>query len=465
MKWLRNRFLLMSYFLLLTLLVALGCTQKEDPAEVLILCENHSCGDLKMITADTSSEGYHYLNPSLSPDGTRVLFTADWWALPSDPRLADDQPFTINRQLLVIPVQERISAQESLEDQGAELIRLNRVSMVFGTTVTELSGILDDQKGDPTWGDDNTIIFWVHTIRGGARLFQADISDPSDVTPVCLYQEPTDFNPSPSLWQHMAPSISPDKEWLLFTRSGCAIPDSFETCTGLAIWALQMSTAGSGPDAETVAFPVTSEISRIETPRWSPDGNKILFSGSLDMGNSGTGAGTELFTVDFDTTGLADYVADGTPMALDRNVDRLTYTSYLEGDPIVGVLNSSATYSANMSEIYFVSTRRAPSITLHDRNIWRIPADGSLPPEILFFSRADDVDPYISPDGSSIIFSSQLGFPGEMLNRLEEEAYQRLKEENPNLSEVEARSRAKADRQLLEFFHGVMSHLYLYRNW
>ncbi len=184
-----------------------------------------------------------------------------------------------------------------------------------------------------------------------------------------------------------------------------------------------------------------------------------MFSGGLDVAGTGVGAGTELFTVDFDTTGLAA----GTVVP-DINLTRLTFTTMTAGDPIAGILNFSPVYSNDSGTIYFVSTRRAPAITLHDRSIWRIPADGRLEPEIYYFTRSDDVDPTVLPDGR-ILLSSTLGFPTEMLNRLEEEAYQRLLVDDAtgNLAEVQLRALAAEERLQLEFFEGVMSHIYIYR--
>jgi len=150
-------------------------------------------------------------------------------------------------------------------------------------------------------------------------------------------------------------------------------------------------------------------------------------------------------------------------MVLDRNLDRLTFTNYVQGDPISGVLNTSPSYTFDDSEIIFVSTRRAPSITLHDRNLWKIPSDGRLDPEIFYFTRSDDVDPEVQPDGT-ILLSSQLGFPTEVLDQLEEEAYQQLVQENDgSMTEVEMRSLAADQRRQLEFFEGVMSYMYLFR--
>ncbi len=271
--------------------------------------------------------------------------------------------------------------------------------------------------------------------------------------------EDSDDTPSPLFSHHQAPALSPDHRWLAFTRSACVLPDSFETCSGTSLWVLDMDTAGADDGYDSSAYQIVSEYSRLETPNWSPDGTKLIFSGGMDVAGAGTGAGTELFTIDFDTTGLA-----AGALTLDNNLTRLTFTSMAEGDPISGILNNSPVYDNDGGAIFFVSTRRAPAITLHDRNIWRIAADGSLDPEIYYFTRADDVDPTVLPDGR-ILMSSALGFPTEMLNRLETEAYQRLRldPETAGLAEVQLRALAAEERLQLEFFEGVMSHIYIYR--
>ena len=48
--------------------------------------------------------------------------------------------------------------------------------------------------------------------------------------------------------------------------------------------------------------------------------------------------------VDFDTTGLGDYLAGSADMTLDNNLIRLTYTEYEPDDPISGILNTSPVY-------------------------------------------------------------------------------------------------------------------------
>ncbi|MBM4131316.1 hypothetical protein FJ250_09880, partial [bacterium] len=270
----------------------------------------------------------------------------------------------------------------------------------------------------------------------------------------------------PVLYQHTEPALSPDGRWLAFMRSGCVIPDSLATCTGLAIWMVDMTTAGAGDGYGARAFPVTREYSRIEAPAWSPDGRRLVFSGGMDVAGR-RGVGTELFTIDFDTTGLAT----GT-VRLDRNLRRITSTTLRPGDPIAGVLNTAPCYAPDGSRIYFISSRRVPALTLHDRNVWSVPADGSLEPEIYYHTRGDEANPTLNPDGT-LLLSSTLGFPTEMLDRLMEEAYQRIRQANedsiaanpnyPPKSELRMRTEAAEERQQLAFFEGVMSHLYLFR--
>ena len=464
MKWLRNRFLYLSYVVVLVGLVLVGCTSKEDPSEVLPLCGNHTCGDLAMVTTDTSSEGFHYLNPKMSPDGTQILFTADWKAIPAVRFFDTNDLFTSYRQLVVIPRRESVDPAISLADQGGVLVRFDgaNATLWINNASIELTNIESElRKADPDWLDDSNIICSIYTQRG-YRLFTSDITgicgdEECKVTPNVAYMEESDGTLDGGRWQHLESSVSPDGNWVAFTRSGCALPDSFETCTGTSLMLMETASMGLENGYGCRVMALTNEYSRIEDPSWSPDGSRLVFSGGMDL-DGGTGAGTEIYTIDVDTTGFS---AGG--MTLDNNLTRLTYTSYNEGDPIVGVLNSSPSYTPDGGEIIFVSTRRAPSITLHDRNLWVIPSDGRLDPEILFFTRSDDVDPEVLPDGS-VLLSSQLGYSTEILDQLEEEAYQRLLQNNEEngLTEVEMRAAAAAERQELEYFEGVMSHMYIF---
>ena len=474
MKWLNNRFLPLIYVGLLASFVVIGCTGKQDPFETLVVCGNHTCGELAMVTTDTSSKGFHYLNPSLSPDGSEVLFSADWNAMPADEREPEDQYYVNYRQMVTIPYIEGGNDRPALDlaDQGAELIRLVETSIRIQGGVVSLVGVVNYDKGDPIWQDDLHVIFAMRVNAIGMRIFRADITDKDRATLEPLFLEPTDNDEQPRQWNHVNPQISPDGRWLVFVRSGCIDPQDLGTCEDTAIWAMDMSTAGDGDGYDTKVFPLTDDYKRLERPSFSPDSRRLAFSSYLDVvGYSGSDeSATEIFAMDFDTTGLD--VNDTNRMVLDRNLERITFTDMAEGDPLNGVLNYYPSYSLDGNEIYFVSTRRAPATTVHARAVWKVPANGGFDPEIHFFSRFDDSDPYIMWDGT-IMLSSTFGFPTEMLDVLEEEAYNRIKQENeeaheedpannPLLSEVELRQQAADERRQLENFEGVMSHIYVF---
>lgn len=68
-------------------------------------------------------------------------------------------------------------------------------------------------------------------------------------------------------------------------------------------------------------------------------------------------------------------------------------------------------------------------------------------------------------DGA-LLLSSAMGFPTEMLTRLEEEAYQRWvvrdSTENLGLDEVQIQELASEEIRNLQFFENVMSHIYTF---
>ncbi len=451
MKESHGRAVILVYFILVLGLLMVGCSTKEDPPEELIMCGNHSCGNLVMVTTDTSSDGYQYLEPALSPDGNTIVFTADWGALPSTDRPPDPLPF--NRQLILVPVREGTEPETELAISGATLIFMPGFNIEIAGNPSNFFLTDTWQKGDPIWMDNQTVIFWIQIQRGN-RLYKVDITqDPA--LPVALYFEPEDMQQAGRFWQHVDPALSPDGRWLAFARHGCWDPEDLSSCSGRSIWVLDMETAGL--ENENIVFPITSEVSQSGGTVWSPDGSHLAFYSSLDLVGEGGNSINEIFTVVFDTTGLA---ATGA-VALDNELRRVTFTHLDEGDPLTGIKNLNPAYTDGGASILFESTRRAPSITLHDRSIWKVPADGRRAPEIYFFSREDDVDPDMRPGPSGeLIFSSAMGFPTEMLDRLEQEAFDRFLE--AGMSETAAAAEAREEREELEFFARVMSHIYIY---
>jgi hypothetical protein len=456
-----NRLIIAAYLIAVIGVAVVGCTSREEPSEVLVTCGNHSCGELIMVTTDTASDGFKYLDPQLSPAEDWIVFTADWSAIPS----TDDPPDPVpeNRQIAFIPVRENTEPVASIETLGANLMRLATVDVEFAGQ-TQAWSALDVQKGWPTWQDAGTVIFSQFLPRGN-RLCRADVTPlladsvaidvlvPWEV----LYYEPEDASISGGYFQHEMPALSPDGEWLAYTRTRCQDPHDPHTCDQIAIWVMQMSTLGS---AQPVTFPVTSGAGLVIDPAWSGDSSRLVFAATPDLVDDPAGFGEEIFTAVFDTTGLA---ANG-GVTLDNELQRVTHTVNSPGDPLEDtVRNYAPVFSSDAGSILFVSTRRAPSVTLRERNIWQVPTDGSLEPQIYFFTRYDDVDPFLDPYSGRILLSSAMGFPTEMLDRIQADTMERLAAEDSTLTDVEIQTLALIQRMELEFFAGVMSHLFIFR--
>jgi len=398
-----------------------------------------------------------------------LAFTADWATIPTDPDYTGEP--VLSRQILLLPIPENIwtdsmrtrSPVSSIEDLGGELVNIKtQLDYQFGAEPSYEEEADDMNKGAPVWLDATTLVVQARFSRRD-RFIKIDISVPSDATAEVLYYEPDDtLVVGGWIYYHDKPALSPDGRWLAFTRFGCDLepnePDA--VCTGQSIWVLDMDTTD---DARTAtAFPLTSECSGMTDPCWSPDGTVVCFAARTDLVGETNGPTAELFRVDFDAT-----EAETGAVTLDRNLQRLTTTNVSDGDPITGLHAYAPTFSSSGNEIYFVSSRRAPASTQRGRNIWRVPADGRLEPELLFFSQFDDVDPVMDWSSGTLILSSKMGFPTEVLNALEQEtidfwyAYNDTSEND--LSDVEIYRRAAQDREQLEYFEDVMSHLFLFR--
>lgn len=446
---------------------ALGCSNGDDAAEELVLCGNHTCGDLVMITNDTSTSGYQYLQPRVSPTGDRIAFTADWAVIPS----ADLPEPLQNRQILLMPMPADPWADsiqfrpphEQIQQLGAQLVRLNRFVSEIGGTAHYVDEAHQINKSNPIWVDLTTLLFVAH-FDGRDRMLIADISNPGSVNPRPVFYEPDDLLTSGGqYYYHNDPALSPDGRWLLFTRFGCNSPPNYDDaiCTRESLWALDMNDID---DPRTVTFfPLTTGAINIEDPAWSPDGLTICFAATVDLIGQSGNITSELFSIRFDPQ-----AAEAGDAVLNNNLRRLTTTTVGAGDPITSLHNYGPVFNASGSEIYFVSSRRTPTLTLRIRSLWRIPSDGRLEPEILFYSRCDDVDPSIHPVDGSLVFASRLGFPTSVLDWLEQDIIDYLTNVyNPSAprpyTEVEILRIAGEKREELELYEDVMSHLYLFR--
>lgn len=442
-------------------LLAVGCTTRPDVDEDLPLDGNHSVGELTMVTSDTSSNGFQYLEPEVSPDLSRIVFTADWQALPAMGTTPD--PIPTLRQLVVTTNESQDQPLSYLAESGTKLVSVAGYTYSQGGESSFEQPLNNRDKGGPTWIDDEHLLFWMDTPRG-SRLFQAQI--PLDMAAgevimhsMIIREEQDDWITSWKYWIHRSPAVSPDGQWIVFSRFGYANPDSLQDYTKQSLWAVRMPAFN---EFATEMIQLTDGAAVCDAPAWSPDGTQISFHGTTDiMGPAQSGDSDswslELFSIDFDPV-----AAEAGSVVLNDNLTQLTSSPPPSGSPIL-VRNMKPNYSADGSMIVFTSDRRAPTITLRERSLWQIPSDGSLEPELFFFSRYDDVDASFLPgSNSTVVLSSAMGFPTEMLDRLEQEAIERLAAENPDWTEVRVLETALAERQELEFFERVMSHVFVF---
>ncbi len=447
-------------------LLAVGCSTRPDVTEELPLSGNHSSGELTMITSDTTSSGFQYLEPEVSPDLSRIVFTADWQALPASGQAPDPVPMI--RQIVLTTNEPQDHPMNLLANSGSKLVSVVAYTYESGTGAEFEQPLNRRDKGNPSWIDDTNLLFWMDTPRG-SRLFQAQVpADMSVGDPIqhsMIYRESDDdLIVNWKFWMHRSPAISPNGEWIVFSRFGYQNPDSLNTYTDQQLWVMRLPLFG---EEAVEAKPLTYGAAMCDAPAWSPDGTQIVFHAADDIsipdGEEDTYTSdedywsVELYTIDFDA---ADFDAD--TVILNNNLTRLTYSPPPEGNPIP-IRNMFPSYSNDGSALVFVSDRRAPTITLRERNIWMIPADGSLDPAIYFFSRYDDVDASFLPgSNSTIVLSSAMGFPTSLLDELEAESIERLTAENPEWTEVKVLETALSERQELEFFQRVMGHLFIF---
>jgi len=177
-----------------------------------------------------------------------------------------------------------------------------------------------------------------------------------------LYRFPLSGGPAkaltegPDAAQDLSPAFSPDGKWLAFLR--------WEDGATYALWAVPQ------PDGKPKLL-VTSPVP-ITSFGWKPDSRTIVYGG----GPMSTGELREVRVDGHDA--LAPFVLEG------------------QSDQITIAPNA---------------TRLAYVLQNLDANIWRLPLDrsgqkNSHPPEKLFASIREEMDPAYSPDGKSIAFVS-----------------------------------------------------------
>ena len=383
----------------LTLLVTTGCEDviEEDCFE--------QAGGLTQVTTDTLTVD-HY-NASLSPDGTQILFTSDYWARLDRFVNAGDKLFG-QPDIGIIDTPTPGEERPPIGDDQMRTITGRRLS--FTGLIDERNEQIDTVnafKSEVAWIDGQRFAVVMTNTFARDRIFVCRLGDvlPNGeraVTGEAIVEEDRLASLVPQgrvFYTFRDPAVSPDRQWIAYARNytdvGADINDpADDVIEPQAIFAYNLV------DGRIVR--ITNGSSRENQPTWSPDGNAIAF-----VSNGGSASLPEIYRVSFDPDAPAAERQAGEPFT-DGRV-RLTNTS----DQLRLPESSFEPTWLRDGQIVFTSTRRVPCSSQRIRNIWIMNGDGSNP-RPLVVSRFDDNFPmavnFVDTPGevaNTLVFSSR----------------------------------------------------------
>lgn len=359
-------------------------------------------GTLVQVTTDTLTTNHVW--PTVSADGTRILFATDFWGA----REYDDKE-ALDFAVIDTPApgEVRTPKPRLIDVDNARRVRLP--TTIPGDPGEQPFEPNERTKTAPTWHPDgetfagvvqngNTIerIYIMHIDFASAAGSEVPVDD------VQLMNDGAFTRLDPQ-WFYDAPAFSPDGQWLAYSRfffkpgnENAGIP---EVSRPMTIYAYNFATG------DTVK--VTPGAASENHPSWSPDGTKIVF----DSNRSGA---NELWVIDFDPNAAEPVVS---------SLRRLTNSNRQEvgGTPVIQAQSFDPTWTTS-NTIVFTSTRRAPCSSQRGRNLWQILPDGS-DVRIVFFTREDDHYPTADPsNGRTVVFSTMIN-PVEAFNGQKTDLY------------------------------------------
>ena len=334
------------------------------------------------------------MNPAVSPDGKLVAYSR---MLPAETRLvvqqlAGGEPVTVGRW------PSAYAALPAWSPDGARLLYTSPRGLEVIPALGGVSRLLVTQSSDGSlgwgaWAPHGSEIVY----SSGDTLYIRDLK--ADTSRFLLKGE-----------QPHSPVWSPDGQWIAYVSGNPQYP-TFANIAPSSIWVVRPT--GGAPVRITDDRPLHS------SPVWLPDSRGLLYVSDKDGGRdvyfvrlsrSGgpSGAPARL------TTGLRPHT-----ISLSSDGRALTYAVYTETSNIAAVALKSGrsvslrearpvTTGSQVIEGFSISPDGRWLVFDSDRNgnqdIWRMPVDGSSPPELLSAGPEDEFQPAYSADGRFVAF-------------------------------------------------------------
>ena len=334
------------------------------------------------------------LNPAVSPDGKLVAYSR---MTPAESRLviqqlAGGEPVTIARWTGLY------SALPSWSPDGARLAYISPRGLEVIPALGGASRLLATQSRDPkhgwaAWSPDGNTIAYTSADTIYLRDLQADAPKP-------LLQTESPHSP---VW-------SPDGKWIAYVSGNPLYPETANLAPS-SIWVVRVS--GGAPIRITEDRPLHA------SPVWLPDSRGLLYVSDQD-------GGRDIYFVRISRSGAPE----ASPVRLTTGLYPHTITLSADGRTLVYALYGET------SNVASIPLQRGRSVSLRDakpvtrgtqvieafsvspdgawlafdsnrngnQDIWRMPLDGSGPPELLSAGPEDEFQPTYSPDGKWIGF-------------------------------------------------------------
>jgi Tol biopolymer transport system component len=389
-----------------------GCDITPEAEEAFELA-----GDLSQATLDTTTTDH--TDPSVSPDGTRILFISDAYADGKNPTAASDYVLVDMPPPGSVPDLVTGFAQ----NPGWTRINLGLIPDDSGIPFDPIASI----KGEAAWLDDGQRFVAVLQNNVGKErlyLFELGADDGSGRISVISSSliDDVDFASAGNRdsYFYRSPAVSPDGQWLAYARY--FFLDGNES-VGIEVDAEYMAIFAYNFATQQVVR-VSNGSTLEQDPSWSPNGSQIVFTSQV-----GTVGTRDLMRVNFDPSVDAD-VRDWVAWEDLGNVPIVPFT---DGRVRLTTTSGSADWKLPAGSfnptwmrdgrIVFTSTRRAPGASERLRNLWTIGADGG-DPQLILFSRWDDAMPSTanftsatSDAASLVVFSTRNNRSADFLDQ------------------------------------------------